>query len=321
MVSSSLNNLVTVVVPAYNRAHLIGRAITSVLSQTYRYFEVIVVDDGSTDNLAEAVKSFFDERLHYIRHDKNRGGSAARNTGIASAKGEYIAFLDSDDEWFPDKLEKQIEIFQKSSNEVGIVYTGWRWILEMNGKIIQDKVPTQGGNIHQLLLETDCIGSMSTPLIRTDAIRRIGGFDENLPARQDWDLWIRLSEKCTIQFIPEVLVNYYLREESISASNRNKIIGTEYVLNKYKHEFDKSSRLLVSHLQLLTILYLLEGEVRKARSYNLQSVRLGKDFKTFWKASVHYLISFLSRSLIKKYFALMRLIDKDFYWINPAAGL
>lgn len=98
---------VSVVIPTYNRAHLVGRAIQSVLNQTYQDFEIIVVDDGSTDNTEEVVKSFNDPRIRYIRHDQNRGGSAARNTGIKMARGEYIAFQDSDDEWLPEKLESR----------------------------------------------------------------------------------------------------------------------------------------------------------------------------------------------------------------------
>ena len=110
---------VSVIIPTYNRAHLVGRAIRSVLNQTYQDFEIIVVDDGSTDNTEEVVKSFNDPRIRYIRHEKNRGGSAACNTGIRAARGEYIAFQDSDDEWLPEKLEKQMQVFENTPTGVG----------------------------------------------------------------------------------------------------------------------------------------------------------------------------------------------------------
>jgi len=98
---------VSVIIPTYNRAHLVGRAIRSVLNQTYQDFEIIVVDDCSTDNTEEIVKGFNDHRIRYMRHDRNRGGSAARNTGIKASQGKYIAFLDSDDEWLLKKAESR----------------------------------------------------------------------------------------------------------------------------------------------------------------------------------------------------------------------
>jgi glycosyltransferase involved in cell wall biosynthesis len=101
---------VSVVIPTYNRASLLGRAIKSVLEQTYQDFEIIVVDDASTDNTEEVVRNLRDRRIRYLRHEKNRGGSAARNTGIRAAWGQYIAFQDSDDEWLPEKLKKQMEV-------------------------------------------------------------------------------------------------------------------------------------------------------------------------------------------------------------------
>lgn len=116
---------VSVIIPTYNRAHLLGRAIQSVLAQTYEDFEIIVVDDASTDVTEQVVKSFADDRINYIRHQKNKGGSSARNTGIKAAKGEFIAFLDSDDEWVPKKLEKEINRLQTLSNEVGVFYGGF----------------------------------------------------------------------------------------------------------------------------------------------------------------------------------------------------
>ena len=114
---------VTVIIPAYNRAYVISRSIASVLAQTYPYFEIIVVDDGSVDNTEAVVKSFKDSRIKYIRHEVNKGISAVRNTGINEAAGEYIAFLDSDDEWLPTKLEKQMHILKNKSLRVSVAYT------------------------------------------------------------------------------------------------------------------------------------------------------------------------------------------------------
>ncbi len=115
-----MNPTVSVIIPTYNRANLVSRAIKSVLNQTYQDFEIIVVDDCSEDNTEEIVKSFNDSRIRYIKHKKNKGGSAARNTGIKRARGKYIAFLDDDDEWLPSKLEKQIMLFEKLSKHYGV---------------------------------------------------------------------------------------------------------------------------------------------------------------------------------------------------------
>ena len=116
---------VSIIIPTYNREQLLGRAIKSVLAQTYQDFELIIVDDGSTDNTERLVKSFNSEKTRYIRHRKNKGPAAARNTGIRSAKGDYIAFQDSDDEWMPEKLEKQMRAFTTAPPEVGVVYTSY----------------------------------------------------------------------------------------------------------------------------------------------------------------------------------------------------
>src|SRR5436190_11436655 len=115
---------VSVVIPVFNRAVAVRRAIDSVLAQTFQDFEIIVVDDGSTDDTAESVSSFQDPRITLIRHDRKRGGSAARNTGIRSSSGAYVAFLDSDDEWLPAKLERQLEVFGRSDDELALVYAG-----------------------------------------------------------------------------------------------------------------------------------------------------------------------------------------------------
>ena len=116
--------IVSVVIPTFNRAHLIMRALQSVLTQTFTAWETIVVDDGSTDDTETVVLSLGDSRIRYCRQPENRGPAAARNRGMREAKGEFIAFLDSDDEWFPDKLELQVARFRELPETVGLIYTG-----------------------------------------------------------------------------------------------------------------------------------------------------------------------------------------------------
>src|SRR6188474_1008516 len=119
---------VSVVIPVFNRPAAVRRAIDSVLAQTVQDFEIIVVDDGSTDGTAAAVTAIQDPRITLVKHDQRRGGSAARNSGIRASIAPYVAFLDSDDEWLPSKLERQLEVFENGKEDLGLVYTGADWV-------------------------------------------------------------------------------------------------------------------------------------------------------------------------------------------------
>lgn len=136
----SQNELVSVIIPTYNRANLILQAVKSVLNQTYKNFEIIIVDDGSSDNTEDVINVIHDNRIRYIKHAINKGASAARNTGIREAKGKYIAFQDSDDHWLPDKLEKQVKRIENTPDHVGAVFGGY-WIIgkEMKKDIFLSK--------------------------------------------------------------------------------------------------------------------------------------------------------------------------------------
>ena len=198
---------VAVIIPTYNRALLLPRAIKSVLKQTFTKFELIIVDDASTDQTRQVVQRFNDQRIKYIRHNHTKGGSAARNTGIDSSRSEYIAFLDSDDEWLPNKLRKQLDLFRKSSEQTGLMYTWLAHIYE-DGRIKYSKQAYRE-NAYKELLVKNFIGSSSSGVIKRNVLSLINGFDENLPARQDMDFWVRIAEHFEINFVPEVLVNIY----------------------------------------------------------------------------------------------------------------
>ncbi|MCK4792141.1 MAG: glycosyltransferase family 2 protein [Desulfobacteraceae bacterium] len=199
--------LVSVIIPTYNRAHLIRRAIESVLNQTCQDFEIIVIDDGSIDDTKEVIESFNDERILYIRHNRNKGGAAARNTGIQAAKGEYIAFQDSDDEWLPEKLEKQIEHFTKCSDSVGVVYCSHHTQDDLSGRIWKAPLSDlRRGNVYNFLLNGWCPASTSFFLLARRIFEKSGIFDETLPSFQDYDLWIRVAKHYEFEFVGEPLV-------------------------------------------------------------------------------------------------------------------
>jgi len=233
--------LVSVVIPTYNRSQLILRAVRSVLEQTYTNLECIVVDDFSSDNTKEIIKSVKDERIIYLRHKDNQRASAARNTGIKCAKGDYVAFLDDDDLWLPTKLEKQMLLIQNLSEKFGMVYC-WMDYFDKNGNNIKEHHPILKGNVFKHVLESQGIGGCPTLLVRKEVFESIGEFDESLPRGNDGDFIRRVCRKYMVDFIPEVLVNVYVEHGSERISDNNKqgllnaIQGQSVKLEKFKSE-------------------------------------------------------------------------------------
>ena len=196
--------LVSVIIPTYNRRFMTLEALNSVLKQTYRNLEVIVVDDASTDSTPDIQNRIYDERFKYIRHPKNKGVSATRNTGIKESHGEYISFLDSDDIWFKKKLEIQMDRILQEKKE-GIYYTNERWV--RNGKFLNQKKKhkkTSGWLFDRFL--PLCLASISTVVLHKKIIDKIGLFDENLQAAEDYDFFIRGSIIYPFYFIDRPLV-------------------------------------------------------------------------------------------------------------------
>ena len=202
--------LVSVVIPTYGRSHLLERAIGSVLSQTYDNLEIIVVDDNDstsehrihTENVLQIYLE--NDQITYLKHKKNSGGSVARNTGIKASSGEYVALLDDDDEWFPEKIEKQITYFESLDDNVGVVYCSYI-LEEYNGDRIIKR--TEKGDLTKelLMLQFDP-GASSTLVFRKSVLKDIGYFDENFERHQDLEILIRLCRTYLIDICPEVLL-------------------------------------------------------------------------------------------------------------------
>ena len=196
------NPLVSVIIPTYNRGWIIKEAIDSILAQDYTEFELIVVDDGSTDHTSDVLDSYGDDIK--VLFQKNKGVSAARNRGIAEASGKFIAFLDSDDLWLPQKLTVQIEFFNQTPDAL-ICQTEEVWIrngLRVNPKK-RHKKPS--GMIFNPSLEL-CLVSPSAVMIRRSLFGRVGKFDETLPACEDYDLWLRISCRFPVHLIDTPLI-------------------------------------------------------------------------------------------------------------------
>jgi glycosyltransferase involved in cell wall biosynthesis len=208
--------LVSVIIPAYNSIATIHRSLTSVLGQSLNDFEVIVVDDGSTDATLEAIKGIVDIRVKYFRQS-NQGVSSARNKGIANASGRFIAFLDADDYWLPDKLEKQVALLN-SQPEIGMVYSKSYVVDEEERQLctigrIFDKTSKPSEIFSQLLLG-NFIPS-PTPMIREHCVREVGFFDDMLHQSEDWDYWLRITKQFPIAGITESLACYKITRNNL----------------------------------------------------------------------------------------------------------
>ncbi|MCD7724184.1 MAG: glycosyltransferase [Clostridiales bacterium] len=211
--------LISVVIPTYNRAEYLERSIKSVLNQNYKNLEVLIVDDGSTDRTEEVVTSLSDERLRYIRQACNQGAPVARNKGVACAKGEWVAFQDSDDCWHSDKLSRQMSYWQQHS-EYSMIYSAYQ-LRRINGDTVRVPYAETWGNlegdIFQTLLVNNTVGT-PTMLFRRQCFQEIGGFREGMECLEDWDFSLRFAEKYKIGFVEEPLVDAFLVSGGISSN-------------------------------------------------------------------------------------------------------
>lgn len=242
---------VAVIIPTYNRAHVIARALRSVLNQTYRNLEVIVVDDGSTDDTQRVVESFADSRVRYLRSAGNRGATAARNLGIRNSSAEFVAFQDSDDEWLCDKLEKQMVVFAQAGGNVGVVYSGF---FRIEGKKAfyypSDAVSNKSGNVLAALLRGNFVTTQAA-VVRRECLLSSGMFDEQLPRFQDWELFIRLAKRFEFICVDEPLLLAYYSPVSITASERNLSVALKMILEKHQDVFALHRKIQLMHHGLL----------------------------------------------------------------------
>ncbi len=287
--------MVSVVIPTHNRVDLLPRAIESVLNQTYKDIELIVVSDGSTDGTDELMAKYAnDSRIKYINYKPAQGGNYARNTGIKAAKGEYIAFLDDDDEWFPNKLEEQLEVIESHDN-IGLVYTGTHVIYADEG-VEYPSIPHASGDLSVKILWANCVGSTTTVMVRKSVLDKVGIFDEKLPALQDYDLWIRICQESRVGVVSKELVNYYNYSNSgqVSSNTKKYEEAFRYLNNKYLNLYDQFSnierRLHQSDIKIaLGERNIRNGKSKEARRLLIESMNI----KIQRKAIVAFICSFI----------------------------
>ncbi len=228
---------VSVIIPTFRRAYFLSKAIQSVINQTYKNIEIIIVDDNDGDDIFRAatkkmvIEEFVGHSLVYIEHSHNKGLPAARNSGIKVAKGEYIAFLDDDDEWLPQKLEKQMALFRSLPDDYGVVSCGWNLIHSVN-HYIREVYPNLRGELSTRL----ALNHFSPPsmiLVKKKFLKLVDGFDEDFKWRQDVELYYRLSSLCLFDFVDECLVNYYYHADSMSRNFPQKLNAVDKFIHKH----------------------------------------------------------------------------------------
>lgn len=275
-----MDHHVTVIIPTYNRAHMIPRAVESARAQTYKDLDIIVVDDGSTDETPQVMEALVSDKVRYLRLELNAGAQAARNAGVRAAAGGLIAFLDSDDEWDPRKIELQVAKIKTSPPDVGLIYCGIRRI-DKDGRRVHDHVPRHRGRIFEALLQHNVIGGMSVALTRADVLREVGLFDERLRARQDLDMWLRIARRYEIDYVPEKLVIYHVHRGRTSENKSSRLQGTLALLGKLHDDLKTRPKVRATHYYALARLYGQIGEVHKERRYLRRSLKATRRFRTF----------------------------------------
>lgn len=259
---------VSVIIPTHNRAELLKSAIDSVLNQTYHDFEIIVIDDHSTDNTPAVVADFEDPRIKFLQNKGKNGPSISRNLGITHALGEYIAFLDDDDEWIPSKLEKQVAVLDTSKDNICGIYSNRLKIDQTTGEIYSDDpgADTLKGNLLSQLMIKNPIQT-STLVLRKSCLDKVGLFDENMRYMEDRDLWIRLAMHWEFEYIDEPLVSayYYHGNSHLSRNLEGQTQGREILLKRYQHLLKKNKKRWADLYVCLGAQYCQLGKMKQGR--------------------------------------------------------
>jgi len=274
--------LVSVIIPSYNRAHYIKETIDSILAQTYKNFEIIVIDDGSSDNTREVLEAYKD-RISYF-YQENQGVASTRNRGVEEARGEYVSFLDCDDIWFPEKLEKQIEYVNEHPH-VALVCAEVH-IINSDGKFVKhvkrdESLPLTFENLFEQSLV-----HVPTTIVKRQVILALGGFDPTVAISDDYDLWLRLIKRYSCHYMPIPLAKYRIHSGNLMKQFDKRLRNNLIIFRK--KEITEGMSWLKKQIRIAKVYY----------QYALENSTAGR----YLKAAQCYALAVLTYPLIGMYY-------------------
>ena len=290
---------VSVIILTYNRSALLRRAVQSVLNQTFGDFEVIVVDDASVDDTKDVIKDMTDKRIRYLPHEQNMGEGRARNTGVANAQGEYIAFLDDDDEWLPEKLELQVSVMEKSEPGIGAVHTGYWRILTDTGEVRESDARKEGDLWGEFLFGNNLVHPSSI-LLRASCFERLGVFDVSITTGLDYDMWLRVSKEYKFAAINKPLLKVREHGDRLSSNLELQIQGQTKFFEKWGKWIEADEKNYSRWFVRLGIMYSLTGQQNEGRKAYMKAMRrYPLHFKSYALLSLSLLGTKAFRSVTK----------------------
>lgn len=266
---SQVKPCVSVIIPAYNRENTINRAITSVLEQTLTDLELIVINDGSTDQTLETIQSFSDDRIKIVNKKINRGANAARNSGIEESNGDYISFLDSDDELHKEHLEKSIQRLKQGSDKCEGVFTSFKKVSA--GKTVEKRRANEREVSLKYIEDGNQIGTLSCTTFKSEIFDYVGLFDESLPASQDFDIYLRILDNYSMIGLDDILVTKYNNGDQIGDHIDRKEDAFRKIQQKHKDSISKNC--ISDQYRTLGRLYANQGRMSDARLMFKKSIK------------------------------------------------
>jgi len=296
------------IITTFNRKNLLEKAARSVLRQTYRDFELIILDNSSTDGTEALVKNLADSRIVYVKH-QSLGISAARNLGVTTARGEFVGFLDDDDEWLPKKLSLQVSLFERSSPKVGLVYGGFLRI-RPTGEVYDSFTPNLRGSVlvGYLCGRNPLTGSASNPLMRREAVLAVGGYNNKLKTSEDWEFYLRLARQYDFDFVKEPVVKIRAHSGPRLGDRLEDAAETELVvLEEFADVFKDHPRCQSIYFQIAGGKYCRLGKSSMGRKYLRQAI--ARDTSNL-AAYAQYAISFFGKGFYSFVHALYKKFNK-----------